>query len=351
MKKYILKGFWKFIRYSIKSILRTAGFFIFFAGDSDRSKKELNKVLNTNPAHRYIIYFLILLFFSLLVAVIFGPYASQHILKNPTTFNISTVTEKVKVVTRDVPMSSWPVEDVKLSKDCSDEKVQHETFTGSIKINPSVQITFTRIADGGLSVTMYRNKNKSLNDPDGDKDNYSVGDLYDEDDEYSESLTNCAFFEINDIAERIKLGKSIVLPITGEIEAGNEIRFLTQQKNPVLREGKITILARSFMVGENYIVGPFDLEMGDSFEIQKTEIEKNSVPSQGFVLVNEKPAINLVFRAEGIRGLIKRYQSEDYELKNSYWSKLYNDEALYLSWALIIILFNIIRVYLRFLVN
>jgi len=349
-KKCESKGFWKCIQYSIRTILRTAGFFIFFAGDSDRSKKELNRALKKNPFHRYFIYFLILLFFGLLAAVILGPFAYQTILKNFTTFNVSASTEEVEVMTSDVPMSWWPVTDIELSKTCPDEgDIQYEQFTGSIKINSSVKIIFTRIAYGDLRVAMYRNSSEYIDRPDDEndgKEKNSVGELYDDEDEYNGSLTNCAFFNIKNIVESAKSGKTVVFPVTGKIAAGKEIRFLTQNKVPVLRKGKVTILDRTFVVGENYSVGPFELEMGDGFEIQSP-----SVPSQGFVLVNEEPAINLVFRAEGLRGVVKRYQSEDYELRNSYWSKLYNDKVLYLSWALIIVLFNIIRVYLRFLVN
>lgn len=331
-KYFFTKGILRPVQYILKSVFRTTGFFIFFAGDSDRSKKELNKALDYNSSHTLFIYSLIFLFFGLLVVVLLGPFVYQNLSKKSTTFNVSAITEEVKVTTWDVPMSGWPVTGIVLSRSCQDKS--SAPFTGVINLNPSVEITFTRIAHGELTVTMYSNANKS------------VGDLFDEEDEYIASLSNCAFFKILVTEDSVASGKSIVLPISGEIAAGNEIRFLTQNKTPVLRNGKITILDRSFIIGENYSVGPFDLETGDSFDIQDS-----TVPSQGFILINEEPAINLVYRAEGLRGVIKRYKSEDYELRNSYWSKLYNDEALSLAWILIIILFNIIRIYLRFLVN
>lgn len=326
-----------------RTFLRTTGFLIFFAGDSDRTKADLHNALNKKPVHRFFIYLFIVIFISLFITITIGPYINQNILKKPTTFNISAVTEEVMVVTEKIPMSAWPVKNIDLSRDCPDEKKDTEKFSGSIHINPSVQITFTRRAFGDIKVTMFNNEGKN------------VGELYDVEDEHFGSLTDCAFFYISNIVgykksgepvERKESGETIVFPISGKITAGNEMHFLTQHAFPILREGQITILDRSFIIGENYSAGSFNLGTGDSFEIINP-----TVPSQGIVLINEEAAINLVFMAKGERGIIKRYKSEDYELKNSYWSKLYNDEALSLAWIFIIILFSIIRVYLRFLVN
>jgi len=320
----------------IPSLLRVIAFFIFFAGDSDRSKNELNKVLNDSWLHKYLLYLLILVFLSLLGAITFGPYVSQKILAKPTTFNVSAVTEEVKVVTHKTPMSRWPLKNIEISRDCPEDEgdIKYLDFSGSLNINPSVYLTLTRVAFGDLKVTLYSNNDNA------------VGELYDNEDEFVLSLTSCAFFYIRKINERTSRGETIVLPVTGDISAGSEIRFLTQSSMPILREGQVTILDRSFMTDENYSVGPFSLEAGDTFKVHNSKVS-----SQGFVLVNENAAINLTFRAKGLRGVIKRYQSEDYELRNSYWSKLYHDESLSLAWILIIVLFNIIRIYLRYLVN
>ena len=343
VKSCISKGIYLCLLKSGAIVIRTVGFLIFFAGDSDRSKEKLRKVLDKECIHRFFIYSFILIFVGLLIVVTIVSFVNNNIIGSPTTFNVTAVTEEVQVVTSaKAPMSRWPVKDIELSRTCStEEKIPFLPFSGYIDINPSVQITFTRISHGALTVTMHT-----------DEKGKTVGDLFDENDELDDDpLTHCAIFRIKntentDKVKRFTAGETIVLPITGEISAGNELRFLTQYKTPVLREGQVTILDRSFIVGENYSVGPFDLKTGDTFEIQNP-----AVPSQGFILVNEEPAIKLVFRAKGIKGIIKRYQAEDYVLRNSYWSKLYNDEALSLAWVFILVLFTIIRVYLRYLVN
>jgi len=317
-------------------ILRTIGFFIFFAGESDRSKRDLHKTLNLKTKHCNFIYFLIALFICLVITASFGPFISKKLFNKTTTFNVSAITEEVNVVTPEIPISMWPVKNVLLSKSCPDEskKVKYVNFNGSFSINSNVEITFNRIAFGELTVSLFNNKNTS------------VGDLYDEEDEFISSLTHCAFFHIRNIPKRTLAGETIVLPISGDVSVGNKIRFLTHNKTPILRSGQVTILDRSLFIGDYYSLGPFTLEAGDSFNVQET-----TVPSQGFVSINEDAAMNLVYKAEGFGGVIKRYQSEDYDLENSYWSKLYHDEALSLLWILIIILFNIIRIYLRYLVN
>jgi len=329
-------GTLKFIRGKFTSLMRFIAFFIFFAGDSDCSKEKLTKALDKNDIARYSIYSLIVTLIIFITAATYGTFLNHNFFENPTTFNVTVTTEEVRVVTHDVPMSRWPLNNIQLSKNCPDEEndILYETFSGVISINPSVQFILTRIATDSLTVKMRSLIKKS------------VGDLYDDEDDQIGSLSDCAFFHVKNISERVKSGETIVLPITGDIIVGYEIRFLTHYKTPVLRDGQITILDRRFITGENYSVGPFNLEIGDSFEIQKT-----SAPSQGFALIDTEPAINLVYRAKGLRGVIKRYQAEDYEIRNSFWSKLYNDEALSITWVLIIILFGIIRISLRYTVN
>jgi hypothetical protein len=320
------------------TFLRTIGFFIFFAGDSDRSKKELNDVLDEHILHRYFAYLLILIFIGLFLSVAYFSFVKHSIFESPTTYSISAITEQVHVTTQDTPMSRWHVKDIEISKTCPDEPedIILMSFTGSININPFVQLTLTRLATGDLSVEMYT-------------DNESVGDLFDKEDEYDSPLSNCTFFYIRNISDRANRGKTIVLPLTGNIVAGKEIRFLTQSTTPLLKSGNVTILDRAFWTGENYSVGPFDLETGDLLDIKKTK--EPVIPSQGFALINDEPAINLVFRATGYRAVIKRFQAENYELRNSFWSKLYRDEGLLITWGVIIFLFSIIRIYLRYLVN
>lgn len=325
-------------RTALGTFLRTIGFFIFFAGDSDRSKKELNDVLDGYSLHRNLAYFLIIVFIVLFLSVAYFTFIKHSVFESPTTYSVSVITEQVYLTTQDTPMSQWHLKDIEISKSCSEgpKAILWEHFTGSININPFVQLTLTRIAKGDLSVQMYT-------------DNGSVGDLFDIEDEFDSPLSNCAFFNIKNISDRANRGETIVLPLTGDIVAGKEIRFLTQDTTPLLKSGKIKILDRSIWTGENYSVDPFDLEIGDLFEIQKTK--EPVIPSQGFALINEEPAINLVFRATGYRAVIKRFQSENYELRNSFWSKLYHDEGLLITWGVIIFLFSIIRIYLRYLVN
>ena len=64
-------------------ILRTIGFFIFFAGESDRSKRDLHKTLNQKTKHCNFIYFLIVLFICLVLTASFGPLSQKNYLIKP----------------------------------------------------------------------------------------------------------------------------------------------------------------------------------------------------------------------------------------------------------------------------
>ena len=274
-----------------------------------------------------------LLISSLILLIAYSMYGT---FRKATTFNVSAITEEVRVETHKEPMSPWPVKNIRLSKTCPDEPadLKMEEFTGTIKLRADTMITLTRIAEGDLSVKLLG------------KNEQPTGELLDLEDESVGLLSDCAFFNIGNIDERSKQGETIVLPVTGDITAGRDIRFLTNYKTPVLLSGNVTILDRTLLIGENYSVGPFELELGDTFVIKKPE-----VVSRGFVRVNAEPAINLVFRAKGERALIKRYQSESFELVNSIWSKLYQDKALSIAWVLVVLLLGAIRIHLRIMSN
>lgn len=302
---------------------------ILFAGDDPVSKTALSEALQEKRS-RIILGILLVLLLTVIGCAVFGTF------RQATSFNVSVITEELRVNTLNTPMSKWPVKDILVSKNCPDDpdEIRYETFSGSIELLPDVTITLTRIASGDLTV--------KLSHPGGKP----TAKLIDEDEEYAGNLSGCAFFHIKDIESRSNKGETIVFPVTGNIEVGNEIRFLTHTKTPLLHSGKISILDKTFFVNENYSVGPFELEMGDSFIV-----ENQSVPSQGFVSITAEPAIHLVFRAKGSHGLIKRYQSESYKLKNSVWSKLYQDEALSIMWMSVLVMLGIIRTYLKFIVD
>ncbi|MCI5207345.1 MAG: hypothetical protein D3910_00785 [Candidatus Electrothrix sp. ATG2] len=304
--------------------------------DFDFSKQDVVNKLNEKTAARRTIYGLVSLLIIFIVLAVTGTFLRHEIIDNPTTFNVSVKTEEVKVNTYDVPMSDWPVHNIQLSQSCPDdlEDITLMPFSGTLKIYPSVEIILTRIASGDLHVTLRNGAGKPS------------GMIVDDEDEELGELSDCAFFHMRKIADRTQSGETIVLPITGNIKVGREIRFLSHYETPVLRSGSIALLDKTFLIGENYSVGPFVLKTGDLFEIQSP-----SVPSQGFALIDTNPGIQLIYRGNGHRGVSKRYQSEDYVIRNSVWSKLYNDTTLPILWMLIVIIFSSIRIILRLIVS
>jgi hypothetical protein len=347
-KKSRNQGFFERLKHTCPGIFdcpgafaKLIGYFIFFAGDSDRSKMELNEALSQRHLARWFFYILIFGFLWLTLYVGFYTFLKHEYFEKPTTFSVHANTELVQVSTQQVPMSRWYLDSVLVAASCPEdegEKLEFHRFTGSIQLNAGVKIKFVRVGQGLLTVSLLKNNE---DEPSPSR----VGELFDEEDDLYKELGDCAVLEY-DLGHKPEQIDSIVLPITGEIIAGREIRFTTQSKIPILLEGQVTILDRAIWTDENYNVGPYDLEPGDSFIVHDP-----IVASQGFVLVNDERAMTLVYRAQGLRGAIKRYQAEDYQIKNSFWSKLYHDDGLAITWIFILILFSFIRVYLRYLVN
>ncbi|MBU1171445.1 MAG: hypothetical protein KKD44_17975 [Proteobacteria bacterium] len=297
---------------------------ILFAGSTSVSKENLYDGLKQKE-RKVILGILVVSLLFLVACAIYGS------LRGATSFNVSVITEEVRVKTQHVPMSKWPVHEIQISRTCPDDldDIRYETFSGTIEIHPDIEIILTRIAGGDLTVKLYDSEGKA------------TATLFDEEEEPVGTLSDCAFFHVTDIEKRAQAGETIVLPVTGDIRVGHEIRFLNSYKTPILYSGNVTILDKTFMFNDYYSVGPFPLEKGDSFTVMDQH-----VPSQGFISVNNEPAIQLVFRAKGSRGLIKRYQSEGYELHNGIWSKFYHDEALSATWMLVFLMIGMIRSFL-----
>ena len=100
------------------------------------------------------------------------------------------------------------------------------------------------------------------------------------------------YIEISNIDSLINSGRTIILPISGEIILGSSIEVeINNQASPVLRKGEIVMTGTSSWSGEHFIAGSEKLYLGD-----KLNIEKES--GFGFITVNENPALQVSFRVK-----------------------------------------------------
>ena len=264
--------------------------------------------------HHYIIN-LLCLAAALFVALIVTYWETS------VTFNVTIVTENIVVRTTEEPSSRWFLSDVEIREE---GESCFKLFQGSVSFNPKVSITIERISNGPLRILI-----RSL------LPEQSVGNLYDQTDEFLKRLGKRVIFRIQNVKDRTMNGKTIVLPLTGIVEAGRELRFSTSPSVGLLRSGKVSMLAKTLWGRTAYDAGTVQLDIGDRFIVDKPQSS-----SYGFVLANEKPGITSVFRTVGKRGRVIRFGSEGYTISSSIFTRITNDRVVQGLWMTFFFLFS-----------
>ena len=232
----------------------------------------------------------------------------------PTTFSVNAVTERLEITTSDVPNSRWIFSKAKLRQE---ENEDPRIVTGALSLESGVSIIMERISFGSLKIQIQNIKGEE-----------SIGKFYGENDEFQENFGKLVVFVIDDILQKAKNGESFVFPIKGSIQIGREPRFETRLSVPILRSGKVSMVGRTLLGGKSYMSDSIALQVGDRFVVEQPHGE-----SSGFVVLNERPGINAIFRTVGKKGSILRFGAKGYEIHTSLLDRLFNDSVLQGLWA------------------
>ncbi len=255
-----------------------------------------------------------------------------NLTKAYTTFNITAKTELVYFKLQEHSNVVWWIEDVEMMHSCSSHSEGQTSFkySGRLIFKKDTAITIKRLANDSALITV-RGKRKA-----------PILEAWENEDEMSFEAIECLDIRIDKIRQRRQNGQTFVFPISGEIVAGGDISF---RKNDgyLLESGRVYILDKGILIKHFYSVGPFELNTGDKFII-----ENSIVDSSGFVSINSEPLMTVVYNAQGSKGLIQRYMSENYEISNSIWSRLYHDQTLVYLWACVLLVYSAIKVFIRF---
>lgn len=245
-----------------------------------------------------------------------------YFVNSKTLFNVSAVTEKIEVRSfKDVRFPSWLLNKAILHDGCDVEAVE---VSGLLTINSTATIEFLRVGKGDLLITLYSDESKSVGKLEGN----------------AGKLSDCVIIQL-----LLAGSRTFTMPIDGNIEIGGEVKEAVERV-PVLLDGQIYIADKGILSQEYYVSSPQELSLGDKFSIQDQITQ-----SSGFVLINDNPGMKVTFAGKGSVGVIERYKTENITLKNSFWTKLFNDETVVLLWVLLVALYTIIKVSIRFCIE
>ncbi len=283
--------------------------------------------------HRILIYALIGGFWCLcLLGVV---KTIPNISKSHTTFNVHAETDRVSVYTSANKNLVWWVQGATVFLSCSSDPKDAEPvrFSGRLVFGNNVDVDVRSWKGRMMSISVH-----------GDHSDVPVLEAFKSNDEMVFDAFDCVDIKIDDLEGAKQKGQTFVFPVSGDISIGGEISF---RKNDgyLLKSGQVNILDKGLLVDHYYSVGPFELNTGDKFKVKG-----NSVDSVGFISLNEDDMM-VVYRAKGQYGLVQRYMSEDYEISNSIWTRLYHDQTLVYLWVCVLVFFALIKVFIRFLIE
>lgn len=283
------------------------------------SANEFVREAKKSTKHK-VIWVLAILFWAFLTGIVFISFLFFS--NSNTLFNVVATTEKINVSSfNQVHYPNWLLKEATLYNDCDESSSK---VSGLLKIDNDTAIEFLRLGTGNLQITLITE----------DKD--SVGEV----EGYAELLSDCVVIEY-----KVKSNESFTMAIDGVVRIGGEIKE-SVTRTPILLDGRIHIADKAVLSQEYYLSEPYELTVGDMFSIKE-----QTVQSSGFVLVNESPGMKITYASKGSLGVIDRYKTESIGLKNSFWTKLYNDETVILLWVLLGAFYTTIKVSIRFCIE
>jgi len=217
----------------------------------------------------------------IIIAIIAVFYFMVNKALNPikTIYSVSAVTEKAKCQIKDIGGSSFNIYQAIVYDE--NDKVVFKEFTGNFRFYNSAIIECERLSNGPFIVTIY---NDSLG---------SVGGVY-KDENLVYKSKNRIVFVFTKLENLFNQGKSIVIPISGKIESGEDVAGQVEGiTSPILREGTVTLAGYSKLSSSYFNAGTEQLFMGD-----RLIFENDTVSAIGFIQVSEEPAFKIAYRVE-----------------------------------------------------
>ena len=228
-----------------------------------------------------------------------------------TTYTVKVVTEIMALRVIDLDLwSPWNITDALIFQDDSPDG---QPVSGSLYLASGAEVTVERISHGPMRLLLTAPSDES------------AGQLYDQSTEESSRLQSYVVIELSasDLAENVRSGQSTVFPFAGDARVG--------AANPdpaILRSGTVTMLGHSIVGRTLYEAQTVELDPGDHFSVQAT-----SSAGFGQIVVNEGPALTVVFHAVGRQGIVSRFGTTGYEVSTSLLDRILNDRAIQGIWV------------------
>ncbi|MBK7806935.1 MAG: hypothetical protein IPJ51_11600 [Saprospiraceae bacterium] len=246
--------------------------------------------------------------------LIIGVFLFYCFLPIYTTYYISANTERVKFLSLDKNNSKVNLNNVTIWAEDTVPILQ--SFTGTLDINDSIDVTIERVGFGPATITF-----------DGQKSVGNLSWITLDGKEHIKELSNYNEIDINNIESEYRAGKSQIIRIDGNIDLGKKIDYeIKDESTAILKEGEINMIGKTKYISSNFEASKKFLQIGDQFVINEP-IGKGF----GFVNFNENAGMTVSYRimaktAKIVKpGPIDALSSSDYEIKANILDRFKND--------------------------
>jgi uncharacterized protein YjbI with pentapeptide repeats len=235
--------------------------------------------------------------FSAAVAIVYYPFS--------TTFDVAAQTEYLEFIAKEKPKSRWMLNKVEVFHSNSESP---EIFSGEFEPAARISVQIKRIASGPLLIHV-----RAIGQAQSPGAFFVDGEPFREAVQYTD-------IRIPDPEGQAKTGRSIIIPVTGEITVGQSVGIEAPGGTGLLRSGKVTMLEHSLFSDNVFIASSVDLSAGDTFKVHEMKS-----PSMGFIVVDERPCLTAAYRVIGNKAIITRPGGGEYPLSVSFLKMLLYD--------------------------
>jgi len=226
------------------------------------------------------------------------------------TYVASANTEWVEIKSLKPGVSQWYIEAADIRISCDGERKE---FSGRLRIQSPVIIHIKRISWGPMEI--------SIKSETGSEDQI-VAKLHNDETDEDIFAEGCLFITINNLIERAKKGKTIVLAVDGYMEISREVRHETMRSIPVLKSGKVQVVGKTIIGDEIYDAETIILSTGDHFSVD------NPGAGKGLIVADQQPGLTAVSFTLGKVAHIRRYGTQGYKVGSSLWVRFENDPVI-----------------------
>lgn len=228
-----------------------------------------------------------------------------------TTFNVTAHTERLLFRTGAAADVTFDLDAVSVFDGTNGEE---HVFSGQFQVASHTDVVIERIAFGPLRLILEASRG-------------STGTFF-ESDEPVGKASSYIEFSVPDPAARAEDGRTLLVPIAGEVVPGRDVGAGGGGTTSILRSGTVTMLGRSILsnwfstTAGLFEAGTVELEAGDQFHAKGAETE-----SYGFAVVDERPGLTAAYRVQGRRGIVSRPgpSASGYSISVSLMDRILND--------------------------